>query len=375
MGFQNGKSKMTDSNIEKAKVTSKDSEISGTEKIIIGILGAIICFLIVGFPVYVINEKKAQEKLILSKYKIVVEFAEKDYSKKTYIINANGTIDDYSMLPPNLGAFAEWSADGKWIVSTVRYTVDNFWQSDIYVMRADGSQRTRIPAPKNSFSPTWSPNGKWIAYYYDEPYSWGDKGVIITDVACVLGVEACTSPSVSLKLKVGYVNKDSSLSWSPDGRKIAYTGEAKDPDHHPVAHTFVYDIYGTNPPIDLTPSSHNVSSPSWSPDGKKILNYCGDEKRGAPYLFRICIVNSDGSNLTYFDLPSNLMISSTKWSRDGQKIIFLAEVAGEGSAYHQSCWQNCLYPEALFIMNPDGSKLTRIEVDGHEIINWFTWYP
>jgi Tol biopolymer transport system component len=151
-------------------------------------------------------------------------------------------------------------------------------------------------------------------------------------------------------------------------------GKAVTASGYSTSHIFVYDF--KNPPVDITPSSHRVSYPSWSPDGSQIVSICIDEKRGAPASYNVCVVNSNGGKLTYFYLPSNVSnLSTARWSPDGEKIIFHAEITNEGSVNDGFCWQNCRLPEALFLMNKDGRKLTRIDVGSHEVIWWFAWYP
>ncbi len=374
--------KMTDD--ERIRLASKDSEISRTEKIIIGILGIFACFLVVGFIVYVINVKKPQEaskeKLIASEYNNLIVTTvlpdEKD-SKKNYIIKTDGSINTYYLASSFMDYGTVLSPDGKWIAYTKEHYENDAVQSeqsDIYIMQVNGSQPILISNRLKSSSPDWSPDGKFIAYQYQELYDWGGEikyGMAITNIACILGQETCSSISTDLNLAGGFP------AWSPDGKRIAYNDNAYLANDGSSSHIFVYDIYNHNPPVNLINTSKSVFlKPKWSPDGTKILTICSKEIK-RKYQEKICVMNNDGSNLTELNTPSelNYITAPPEWSPDGLRIAFISSITNEGYANPGFCWDNCYYPKALFIMNNNGDNLTRLDlVDGKSII-WFKWYP
>ncbi len=81
-----------------------------------------------------------------------------------YIYNiAQGT---YSNL--GNGSRPSWSPDGKHIVYIIAYEKSNGQESsDIYVMKADGSEKTQLTFTEDEveYSPRWSPDGNKIVFY------------------------------------------------------------------------------------------------------------------------------------------------------------------------------------------------------------------
>ena len=309
-------------------------------------------------------------------------------SKKQYVIKTDGTLNYITKLPTNLGSNPEWSPDGQWIVFSKEHYAQGAYQSfqsDIYIMRADGSQLKVISSQVNSFAPSWSPDGKWVVYSYSVQYAWGsentNRGLIITNVECLLRKEACTPSSFTListnnsTINPASWRTDTGTSdWHPSESKIAFVGETSEEG---IKHIYTINTNGQNSPVDLTPSYEgSMHFPNWSPDGKKILSDCGEYINNHSYE-HICVMNGDGSNLAKIELPAKTEdIHDIKWSPDGHKIVFVINIKNRSFIYSLLfCNMQCDWTRALFIVNTNGSDLTRIKIDDNEFLNWIAWYP
>jgi dipeptidyl aminopeptidase/acylaminoacyl peptidase len=92
---------------------------------------------------------------------------------------------------------------------------------------------------------------------------------------------------------------ESSISWSPDGKRIAFmSNHADDPDRDPAAQLYVADAQaGATEKLLSTPGNRaSRGRPEWSPDGKWLAFTEGDEKKyGAYSMEHLVMVLADGS--------------------------------------------------------------------------------
>jgi TolB protein len=83
-----------------------------------------------------------------------------------FVVNRNGKdLRQISDLPALRGR-SDWSADGQFIVT---YSGPS-WNREVYIMNADGSNAHQLtPSGGNSQGPSFSPDGKWVAFtaYFD----------------------------------------------------------------------------------------------------------------------------------------------------------------------------------------------------------------
>jgi TolB protein len=83
-----------------------------------------------------------------------------------FVVNRNGaSMRQVSNLPAIRGR-SDWSADGR---SIVTYSGPS-WNREVYIMNADGSNARQLtPSGGNSQGPSFSPDGKWVAFtaYFD----------------------------------------------------------------------------------------------------------------------------------------------------------------------------------------------------------------
>ena len=247
-----------------------------------------------------------------------------------YLLNLDGSGEQRLTDNSVFDGFASLSPDGKKIVFDSRRNLgegepDN--TSDLFVMNADGTNPRFLI---RGGSPTWSPDGKQIAFQASasgtgQPINGlpgaatEDSDILVVNVDDRL--EHGTPPR---NLTNDDVRVDEDPDWSPDGNSIVYTSH--DVKQRPVppmpldytsAELYVRAADGTGTPTRLTTNAEEERAPSWSHRGDRIAYMC---HAGNP-RFEICVMNADGTNprrLTNNDLGD----LSNAWSPDDERIFF-----------------------------------------------------
>jgi Tol biopolymer transport system component len=154
-----------------------------------------------------------------------------------------------------------------------------------------------VQLPSFAIDPTWSPNGKWIAFVDARP-----GGGNLSD----LYVMNADGTNIRRLTDGRHVRQP---SWSPDSKRIA-VGSGGDS----IA---VINANGTG----LHEIAHGGFGPSWSPGGRKIaFSSLGSDER-PPNVY---VVNPDGTNRTLVAAfhENECPAVYPTWSPDGQRIAF-----------------------------------------------------
>jgi Tol biopolymer transport system component len=236
-----------------------------------------------------------------------------------------GVNDDY---PAWSGLPASIALPGPCCVPGVAFDSLRDGNSEIYIMRADGSRQTRLTfnsaADQN---PAPAPDGVHIAFQSNRD---GPFHIYVMNVDGS-GVTRLTNTS----------GNDIDPAWSNDGKHIAFVS-----DRSGAMQIYVMNTDGTGvAQVTTNPSSApNAANtnPLWSPDNKQIVFQSNRDGNDEVY-----VINADGSGLTR--LTNNPASDGhPSFSPDGKKIVFESNRDGKYQ---------------LYVMNSDGSNQTRITND------------
>jgi TolB protein len=309
---------------------------------------------------------------------------------------STGVVPPATASPATLGGVNGWIA--------FESTRDG--NAEIYVMRADGSHQLNLTNnPAADFAPAWSPDGARLAFISDRS---GQQEIYVMPAPVAqaqVNVEAAlrgADGSGATQLTGGLTSLWSPLSWSPDGSRLAITrGPANFPNDREEIDIYLVSADGSgtvsviqNPQSDFAPkwspdgrriaftglrSANNAlyavnpdgtglttlgweggrdaGAYAWSPDGSRVAYFSVSRQRYGDYRDEVRIVAADGSNektILALERPERPVYSDLAWSPDGTRLIFTSTHEGDADGSRR------VY---IYMMWADGSGLTRLTSD------------
>ena len=236
--------------------------------------------------------------------------SERDGNREIYVMDTNGANQRRLTNSRLVDWDPSWSPDGRHIVFTGNGRPGDWGARggdlEIYLMDADGSNPRRLTDNfRQDTDPSWSPDGKHIAYA-----STIDRR---NNEIYVMDVDGSKLRKLTNSGDVHIHNWEP--SWSPDGKRIAFTS-----NRDGNLEIYVMDADGGNQQR-LTNSGdihiHNWE-PSWSPDGRRIAFTSNRDGNSKIYVMNI---NGGQQRNRTRDMPGE----DPSWSPDGKRIVFVSE--------------------------------------------------
>jgi Tol biopolymer transport system component len=206
------------------------------------------------------------------------------------------------------------------------------------------------PAPEadcyGDFQPAWSPDGTKIAFVSSRPNADGTENwsyeIYVTDATGEVGslTSATRLTTDAMDEETGKSIEDSQVTWSPDGRRIAFlsTGRGLDEDSCDLWVMNSTDLDGDGFGDDLRQLTFDESfncdafedvTPQWSPNSSLIA--LTSVRTG---YFDIWLVNADDpSDLRNVTRTPDDAEDQPGWSPDGMQVIFRSAVSGSYELY------------------------------------------
>jgi Tol biopolymer transport system component len=211
-----------------------------------------------------------------------------------YVVNPDGS-DSRRLTHNFLGdGVVRWSPDGKQLAEVAD-------DGDLYVLRADGSQPSRLTGPIGLLPPDWSPDGTRLVF----------TGEPASGVSNLWSIGSDGEELVNLPVAGVRPHFISSSVLRPDGTKIAFIG------FHRTGRKQRAGLYVVAPEGGETvklAASGGLGDPHWSPDGTRIAF------RRDPPQPGLYVINADGTGLRR--LTEGRWDQEAEWSPDGSKIAF-----------------------------------------------------
>ena len=263
------------------------------------------------------------------------QFAYATHSGDIWVVKADGS--SKRQLTHSGGGFdfkPTWSPDGKEIAfATTRGKPPLAGDTSIFVINVDGTHARQLTLPSRfrfgGSEPAWAPDGKWIAF------------------ASAHGLALISPMSGQVKL----LNlRGDAPAWSPNSTQIIYTAAvAGGAQSNPAL--YMVSLRGGKPRQLTKNHAFNFPGP-FSPDGKKIA-YLVQDRNGAGHTY---LMNSDGSQTKQVTQGAGTQFTSD-WLANGQLLVGISKPRQRTPSW--------------YLMAPDGTHLKALpQLAGATVAAW-----
>jgi dipeptidyl aminopeptidase/acylaminoacyl peptidase len=237
-------------------------------------------------------------------------------------VNRLGSADLFAL---KLLRAAHLSPDGQHLIYTTSRTDTGEEKFEIWMTSLQNRETQRLPFPGNAISPCWSPDGRWIAFI-------GDARLRVAEFRSLLVSEPLTPE--------GYVPQGA-LSWSPDSRRLALSLLERRESVGPRRITHrrfraeglgyvdglsqqIYTVDHRSAEIRCLTAAGACSQAEWSPCGRRILFFASDEPaKNAGFSCRLLTIDVDNGEITEV-LGKRWSVASAHWLPGGEHILVAA---------------------------------------------------
>ncbi len=222
---------------------------------------------------------------------------------------------------PGLEDEPSFSPDGKFLA----YTTDEHGSLDVVVLPLGGGELIRIAASDaDEAQPAWSPDGTRIAFVSARDH--GGRLVPALNTSALESYLLSTNGDLFLVPALGgtaarLVEDAHYPSWSPDGKRIVFMSNR---DGRVNLWTIASD---GGVPVRLTTSETIDFHPAWSPDGKWIVYGSGRPADLQGVLFNLRVVGAGGGASRPLT-EDFYYVADPAWSADGRAVVFSGDRQG-----------------------------------------------
>ena len=187
------------------------------------------------------------------------------YGASLFVANADGS-GERALLPPGtLDYNPTWSRDGRWIA----FTSERNGSADLYRVKPNGTGVDRLTDdPAYDDQPAFSPDGSQIVFVSTRAD--GHANLWILDVATLKARPLTSGPGGDFR-----------PAWSPDGTSIAFSSDRGGPMRMGKGRweaLHLVDVYVVHPDGSglkrITEHRDSCGSPKWSADSRHVIAYC-----------------------------------------------------------------------------------------------------
>jgi Tol biopolymer transport system component len=277
--------------------------------------------------------------------------------------------------PATLFQPAEWSPDGKRLAVTARPGGPLGSKTDIYVIRADGSDRRRLTSDGRSAHPVWAPDGQRIYFAHEGASEHvGNEGR--TDRPTAIRSMRPDGSDVTQITSLVKGRVDVPGSFTSDGRALAFTRAAFSEPGPRGRVTNTAEVWSLRlEGLQAHKLASRSQDPVFSPDGRRIAfvsdrNENGELSYGDRAFFanELYVAQSDGSRPRRLTRTRALNERHPSWLPSGKRLAYQ-----RGQAYQNA--------EATVVMqaNTNGTCPHRVFANpGRDHSPWYaapTWRP